>query len=309
MNRVIRNWDLDAIYVMGPGHGGPAAVANAYLEGTYSELYPHISPRRSRHGQACSGSSVSRVASPPTLPLRPPVPSTRAGSSATRLSHAFGAAFDNPGPARLLHRRRRGGRDRPAGHGLARQQVPQPGLRRRRPAHPALERVQDRQPDHPGQDRRRRADLPARRLRLRGHWVSGDDPAEMHQLMAATLDRVIERVTVHPPCGPPLAEEERESRQGRRWPMIVFRSPKGWTGPKTVDGLPVEGTWRVPSGAPGRGADQPRPPGAARIVDAQLPARGAFRRKRRPGRPSWRLCHPGRSSHERQPTFQRRACC
>ena len=127
LNRVIRQRDLDVIYVTGPGHGGPALVANTYLEGTYSEVYPDIVARRGRACGGCSGSSRSRAASPATSRPRRPARSTRAASSATRSSHAYGAAFDNPDLIVLLRDRRRRGRDRPAGHELALQQVPRPG--------------------------------------------------------------------------------------------------------------------------------------------------------------------------------------
>ena len=84
LNRVIRDADLNAIYIAGPGHGGPGLVANAYLEGTYSEVYPHISQDADGHAPSCSGSSPSPAASPATSRRRPPARSTRAASSATR---------------------------------------------------------------------------------------------------------------------------------------------------------------------------------------------------------------------------------
>ena len=126
MNRVIRNWDLDAIYVIGPGHGGPAAVANAYLEGTYSEVYPHIT--RDEDG-------LAQVVPPVQLPWRHPV--SRRPRDAGLHPRRRGAwlralprvrrRLRQPGPARLLHSRRRGGRDRAACDGLAFEQVPGPG--------------------------------------------------------------------------------------------------------------------------------------------------------------------------------------
>ena len=153
-------------------------------------------------------------------------------------------------------------------------------------------------------------------------------PAEMHQLMAETLDQVIERVTSIQSA----AREARQAREARetkrvggtedvgepknveedgetarpRWPMIVFRSPKGWTGPKTVDGLPTEGTWRSHQVPMGEVRTNPDHLGAARIVDAQLQARGAIRRKGRPGHGAVDPATQGRSSDERQPTCQRR---
>ena len=126
MNRVIRNSDLNAIYVIGPGHGGPAAVANAYLEGTYSEFYPHIS--RDEDGMA-------DTVPPVQLPGRHPVPrrprnawlDPRGWRARVRALPRFRGGVRQPRPARLLHRGRRGGRDRPARHRLAFEQVPEPG--------------------------------------------------------------------------------------------------------------------------------------------------------------------------------------
>ena len=123
----------------------------------------------------------------------------------------------------------------------------------------------------------------------------------MHQRMAAALDEALDEIA---------AIQERRARRRRaerpRWPMIVLRTPKGWTGPKEVDGLPVEGTWRshqVPlSGLRG----QPGAPRAARGVDAQLPARGALRRRRRAARRARRARARGRAADGRQPARQRR---
>jgi xylulose-5-phosphate/fructose-6-phosphate phosphoketolase len=238
MNRAIRNWDLNAIYVLGPGHGGPAAVANAYLEGTYTELYPHIS-----RDEAGLRALFRQFSFPGGIPshVAPETPGSvhEGGELGYSLSHAFGAAFDNPdllvccvvgdgeaetGPAatgwhanKFLH---------PATDGAV---LPVLHLNGYKIANPTvLARIGD-------------AELTAL---LEGygyevHLVSGDDPRQMHQLMAVTLDRVVERVTAIQRGARQAGDSERP-----RWPMIVLRTPKGWTGPKTVDGLPTEGTWR-----------------------------------------------------------------
>jgi xylulose-5-phosphate/fructose-6-phosphate phosphoketolase len=238
MNRAIRNWDLNAIYVMGPGHGGPAAVANAYLEGTYTELYPAVGRdteglRRLFRQFSFPGGIPSHVA--------PETPGSihEGGELGYALSHAYGAAFDNPdllvcciigdgeaetGPLatgwhsnKFLN---------PTTDGAV---LPILHLNGYKIASPAfLARIGDRELTS--------------LLEGYGHsvrWVDGDDPATMHRQMASTIDAVVEEIT----------EIQRAARAGDtvvrpRWPMIVLRSPKGWTGPTSVDGLPSEGTWR-----------------------------------------------------------------
>ncbi|HTY72137.1 MAG TPA: phosphoketolase family protein [Actinomycetes bacterium] len=238
LNRVIRNWDLDAIFVVGPGHGGPAAVANAYLEGTYSEVYPEVSRdedgmRRLFRQFSFPGGIPSHVA--------PETPGSihEGGELGYSLSHAYGAAFDNPdllvccvvgdgeaetGPlATGWHSNKFLD---PVHDGAV---LPILHLNGYKIANPTvLARIGD--------------DELTSLLEGYGHtvhWVSGDDPALMHQQMAETLDTVVAEI----------AAIQRSAREGGetarpRWPMIVFRTPKGWTGPKTVDGLPAEGTWR-----------------------------------------------------------------
>jgi xylulose-5-phosphate/fructose-6-phosphate phosphoketolase len=238
MNRVIRNSDLDAIYVMGPGHGGPAAVANAYLEGTYSELYPAIS------GDEDGMRALFRQFSfPGGIPshVAPETPGSihEGGELGYALSHAFGAAFDNPellvccivgdgeaesGPlATGWHSNKflnpvADGAVLPILH-LNGYKIANPTVLARIGEHELTSLLEG--------------------YGYEVHWVSGDDPAEMHQLMAATMDRVIERIG-----SIQRSAREQGDASRPRWPMIVFRSPKGWTGPKMVDGLPTEGTWR-----------------------------------------------------------------
>ena len=239
MNRAICNRGLDAIYVLGPGHGGPAAVANAYLEGTYSELYPRVT--RDEEGLRQLFRQFSFPGGiPPHVAPETPGSIHEGGELGYALSHAYGAAFDNPGLlvccvvgdgeaetgplATSWHSNKFLD---PATDGAV---LPVLHLNGYKIANPAvLARIGDEEL--------------TKLLEGYGHavhWVSGDDPAEMHLRMAATLDTVLEEI----------ASIQRRARTGGepgrpRWPMIVLRTPKGWTGPKTVDGLPVEGTWRA----------------------------------------------------------------
>ena len=245
MNRVIRNWDLDAIYIMGPGHGGPATVANAYLEGTYSEVYPSIT--RDADGMRALFRQFSFPGGIPSH-VAPETPGSihEGGELGYALSHAYGAAFDNPdlvvccvvgdgeaetGPlATSWHSNKFLD---PARDGAV---LPILHLNGYKIANPTV-----------------LARIPRDELRALmegyGHnpyFVEGDDPALVHPQMAAVMDTVIEEIHAI----------QRAAREGGatgrpRWPMIVLRTPKGWTGPKEIDGKQVEGTWRshqVPMG-------------------------------------------------------------
>jgi xylulose-5-phosphate/fructose-6-phosphate phosphoketolase len=237
MNRAIRARDLDAIFVTGPGHGGPGLVANTYLEGTYSEVYPGIGRdedglRRLFRQFSFPGGIPSHVA--------PETPGSihEGGELGYALSHAYGAALDNPdllvccvvgdgeaetGPlAASWHSNKFLD---PATDGAV---LPVLHLNGYKIANPTvLARIPH--------------DELAALMNGYGHeplFVEGDDPAEMHREMAATLDRALDRI----------AEIQRAARSGEpgrpRWPMIVLRTPKGWTGPKEVDGFPAEGSFR-----------------------------------------------------------------
>ena len=193
------------------------------------------------------------------------------------LVHAYGAVFDNPDLLALLRGRRRRGRDGAAGGELALEQVRESRARRRGAAGPAPERLQDRQPDGARADQRGRAALAAGGLRalaaLRRGRRSGDRaPGARRHARRASSTRS------------PRIQQQRASAASSerpRWPMIVLRTPKGWTGPKEVDGLPAEGTFRSHQVPLANLSDEPGAPARARAVAALLPARGAVRRGRR----------------------------
>ena len=165
LNRVIKKYDLDMIYVSGPGHGGPAVVGNTYLEGTYSEIYPNIS-----QDEAGLRKLFLQFSFPGGIPSHasPECPGSihEGGELGYSLSHSFGAVFDNPDLDRRLRRRRWRGGNRTAGHGVAFQQVSQSGHRRRGAADPASQRLQDFQPDRPGPHQARGIGTVAPRLRV-----------------------------------------------------------------------------------------------------------------------------------------------
>src|SRR4051794_32388514 len=239
MNRVIKRDDLDAIYIIGPGHGGPAIVANAWLEGTYTEVYPSITRdeegmRRLFRQFSFPGGIPSHVA--------PETPGSihEGGELGYALSHAYGAAFDNPellvccvigdgeaetGPlATSWHSNKfldpvHDGAVLPVLH-LNGYKIANPTVLARIP----------------------REELTAL-LEGYGHrpvYVEGSDPREMHERMASVLDEAIAEIRA-------IQEQARSGalRERPRWPMIVLVTPKGWTGPRKVDGLPMEGTWRA----------------------------------------------------------------
>jgi len=238
LNRVIRQYDLDMLFVTGPGHGGPGIVANTYLEGTYSELYPDIS--RDEAGLAKLFRQFSFPGGIPShTAAETPGSINEGGELGYSLAHAYGAAFDNPdlvvacvvgdgeaetgALAASWHSNKfldpvRDGAVLPILH-LNGYKIANPTVLARIP-HEELDAL------------------------LRGygfdpHYVEGDDPPVMHRLMAATLDRVIAEI------GDIQSRARREGvTQRPRWPMIVLRSPKGWTGPEYVDGERSEGSWR-----------------------------------------------------------------
>jgi len=239
LNRVIKKNDLDMFYIAGPGHGGPALVANTYLEGTYSEIYPDVSRDeaglKSLFTQFSFPGGISSHVAPTT-----PGSIHEGGELGYSLSHAFGAAFDNPdlivacvigdgeaetGPlATAWHSNKFLS---PITDGAVLPILHLNGYKISNPT--VLARIE---PEELEQFLRGCGWTP--------HFVEGDDPETMHQLMADTLDEVISDIR----------QFQDDARQHGatvrpRWPMIVLHSPKGWTGPKVVDGLQIEGTFRA----------------------------------------------------------------
>lgn len=245
LNRVIKEHELNVIYIAGPGHGGPGLVANAYLEGTYSEVYPTVTP---------VGEGIQHLFKQFSFPggipshVAPETPGSihEGGELGYSLSHAFGAAFDNPGLlvacvvgdgeaetgplATSWHSNKflnpvHDGAVLPILH-LNGYKIAGPTVLARIP-HAELE------------------DL-FRGYGYTPYFVEGDDPMEMHQLMAAALDTAVSEIQR-------IQHDARSHGFKKRpsWPMIILRSPKGWTGPKSVDGKQTEGTFRshqVPMG-------------------------------------------------------------
>ncbi len=238
-NRVIRKYDLNMIFVCGPGHGGPGVVANTWLEGTYSELYTNVS--RDAQGMQRLFKQFSFPGGIPSH-AAPETPGSihEGGELGYSLLHSYGAVFDNPdliaccvvgdgeaetGPAaaswhsnKFLNPERDGA------------VLPILHLNGYKIAGPTV-----------------LARIPKQELSslfsgygYQAYFVEGDDPTEVHQSLAAAMDTVLEQIRS-------IQEEARENgfTKRPRWPMIVLRTPKGWTGPKQVDGVPVEGTFRA----------------------------------------------------------------
>jgi xylulose-5-phosphate/fructose-6-phosphate phosphoketolase len=239
LNRIIRRRDQDMIFLAGPGHGGPAVVAQSYLEGTYSELESHV-------GRDLDGlrTLLRQFSFPGGIPSHaaPQVPGSihEGGELGYVLSHAYGAAFDNPdlvvaavvgdgeaetGPlATGWHSNKfldpaRDGAVLPILH-LNGYKIANPTVLARIPDDELIALFTG--------------------YGYRPYIVAGDDPAAMHRLMAAALDEIFDAI----------ADIRHRARQGAgierpSWPMIILRTPKGWTGPKEVDGKPVEGSYRA----------------------------------------------------------------
>jgi xylulose-5-phosphate/fructose-6-phosphate phosphoketolase len=238
LNRIIKEHDLNMIYVTGPGHGGPGLVANTYLEGTYSEVYPNIS--QDEPGMKALFTQFSFPGGIPSH-VAPETPGSinEGGELGYSLAHAYGAAFDNPdllvacvvgdgeaesGPlAASWHSNKflnpvHDGAVLPILH-LNGYKIANPTVLARIPRE-ELEQL-------------------FRGYGYRPYFVEGEDPGKVHQAMAGTLDTIVAEIRS-------IQAEARTKGFKKRpaWPMIVFSTPKGWTGPKVVDGLPVEGTFR-----------------------------------------------------------------
>ncbi|HXC36311.1 MAG TPA: phosphoketolase family protein, partial [Candidatus Acidoferrales bacterium] len=239
LNRAIKERDLNVIYITGPGHGGPGLVANTYLEGSYSELYPNIS-----QDEAGMKHLFKQFSFPGGIPshVAPETPGSihEGGELGYSLSHAFGAVFDNPdliaacvvgdgeaetGPlATSWHSNKflnpvRDGAVLPILH-LNGYKIAGPTVLARLPQE-ELESLLSGYGYEP-------------------HFVEGDEPADVHQKIAATLDKVFSQIKR-------IQDDARRNgfKERPRWPMIVLRTPKGWTGPKKVDGKQIEGTFRA----------------------------------------------------------------
>ncbi|MEP7007776.1 MAG: phosphoketolase family protein [Sphingomonas bacterium] len=243
LNRLIVENDLDIIYIIGPGHGGPGLVAHTYLEGSYTELYPAI--ERNRNGMQRLFRQFSWPGGIPSH-VAPETPGSihEGGELGYSLAHAYGAAFDNPdlivacivgdgeaetGPlAASWHSNKF---LNPARDGVVLPILHLNGFKIANPT--VLARISHDE----------LTDL----MRGYGHeplFVEGDDPVLVHQQLAATMDLALERIrAIQAEARAPGASAGGAERP--RWPMIIFRTPKGWTGPKQVDGKPVEGTWRA----------------------------------------------------------------
>jgi xylulose-5-phosphate/fructose-6-phosphate phosphoketolase len=238
LNRVIKKRDLSVVYIAGPGHGGPGMVANTYLEGTYSEVYSYISQNEDGLKKL-----FTQFSFPGGIPshVAPETPGSihEGGELGYALAHAYGAAFDNPdllvccvigdgeaetGPlATSWHSNKflnpgRDGAVLPILH-LNGYKIANPTL---------LSRLDDATLAHLFTG-----------YGYKPYFVEGHEPEEMHQTMAGTLDAILDEIKA-------IQLSARTGNGGTlpAWPMIVLRTPKGWTGPKVVDGKPVEDTWR-----------------------------------------------------------------
>ena len=242
-NRLIRERDLNLLYIIGPGHGGPGLVANTYLEGSYSEIYPHIEQNKDGIKRL-----FRQFSWPYGIPshVAPETPGSihEGGELGYSLVHAYGAAFDNPnlivacvvgdgeaetGPlATSWHGNKF---INPATDGAV---LPILHLNGYKIANPTV-----------------LARIPHAELEslMRGYGyepftLEGDDPLTMHQQAAAVFDTMLDRIAAIQKSAREAAAKG-ETLERPAWPMLIMRTPKGWTGPKFVDGKPVEGTWRA----------------------------------------------------------------
>lgn len=238
LNRIIKQYDLNMIYVTGPGHGGPGLVANTYLEGTYTELYPNIT-----QDEQGIKKLFKQFSFPGGIPshVAPDTPGSinEGGELGYSLVHAFGAVFDNPdlivacvvgdgeaetgALAKSWHSNKflnpvHDGAVLPILH-LNGYKIANPTILARIPEEELIQLFNG--------------------YGYKVYWVEGDEPNDVHQQLASTLDKIIIEIKA-------IQTDARKNGFTKRpiWPMIVFKTPKGWTCPKIVDGLQVEGTWR-----------------------------------------------------------------
>ena len=301
MNRAIQARNVSTIYITGPGHGGPGLVASAYLDGTYSEVYPHIARnaeglRRLFRQFSFPGGIPSHVA--------PETPGSihEGGELGYALVHAYGAVLDNPDLVALCV----------VGDGEAETGPLAASWHSNKFLNPVTDgavlpvlHLNGYKIANPTVLARISHDEVRALFEGYGYsprFVEGSDPEEMHGLMAATLDEILDEIARIQEAARSGSDTERP-----RWPMIVLRTPKGWTGPKEVDGLPAEGSWRshqVPFG------EVRTNPGHLALLEDWLRsyrAGGTVRRGRRAVPGGDEAGARGQSAHERQPARQRRA--
>jgi xylulose-5-phosphate/fructose-6-phosphate phosphoketolase len=258
LNRVIRERDLDVIFICGPGHGGPGMVANTYLEGTYSELYPDISRdaagMKKLFKQFSFPGGIPSHAAPET-----PGSINEGGELGYSLSHAFGAAFDNPGLIAICV----------VGDGEAETGPLATAWHSNKFLNPIsdgavlpilhLNGYKIANPTVLARISREELEGLFAGYGYKPYFVEGSDPEPMHRKMAQILDTVISKIQA-------IQKSARSSGTAKRprWPMIVLLTPKGWTGPKEVDGKKTEGFWRshqVPV------AEMEEKPGHAKVLE------------------------------------------
>ena len=238
LNRIIKQYDQDMILLSGPGHGGNFFVANTYLEGTYSEVYPNISRDMEGLQKLCKqfsfpGGIASHVA-PET-----PGSINEGGELGYSLAHAYGAVFDNPGLIAAVT----------VGDGEAETGPLATSWQGNKFLNPAadgavlpilhLNGYKISNPTIFARMTHEQLECYFKGCGWKAHFVEGDDPMTMHRLMADTLDEVMAEIKAI------QAAARAGDRTWRDWPMIILRTPKGWTGPKVVDGKPIEGTFRA----------------------------------------------------------------
>ncbi len=239
LNRIIKKYDLDMVYVSGPGHGGPAVVAHTYLEGTYTEIYPEIT-----RDEAGLRRLFTQFSFPGGIPSHasPECPGSlhEGGELGYSLSHSFGAVLDNPGLIVACV----------VGDGEAETGPLATAWHSNKFLNPVtdgavlpilhLNGYKISNPTILARITREELEQLLRGYGWTPHFVEGHEPEKMHQAMAATLDAVVEQIQAIQRAARAGGKAERP-----RWPLIVLISPKGWTGPKEIDGRPVEGTFRA----------------------------------------------------------------
>jgi len=237
LNRVIKKYDLDMFYIAGPGHGGPALVANTYLEGSYSEIYPDISQTEAGMKKLFKQFSFPIGISSHVAPTTPGS-IHEGGELGYSLSHAFGAAFDNPGLIVACIIGGGGAETGPVATAWHSNKFSDPMTDG---AVLPILHLNGYKISNPTVLARIEAEELEQFFRGCGwtpYFVEGDDPEKMHQLMAAAMEKAVEDIR-HIQSN---ARSKNDTTR-RRWPMIILKSPKGWTGPKVVDGLQIEGTF------------------------------------------------------------------